>query len=78
MSQYDDDADRLGDVCDHCGELFGRCDCDRDEEYVPGCVKCGRVLADDTEGVYCGECGGGEPADVDAMYREVGGESGEG
>ncbi len=35
MSQYDDDALRLSDICDGCGLMFADCDC-RDEEWDSG------------------------------------------
>ncbi len=36
MSQYDDDALRLSDICDGCGLMFCECDCGPDDMPEPG------------------------------------------
>lgn len=40
MSQYDDDAERLGDICDGCGQPFAICDCSEMDYYDPDPADC--------------------------------------
>lgn len=59
MSEYDDDAERLGDTCDGCGLPFVQCDCEEPPEGV-FCDKCGAPVASDGDRLcpMCQEAGG--------------------
>lgn len=35
MTAYDDDADRLGEECEFCGEIYRNCKCDKDNTDAP-------------------------------------------
>lgn len=35
MSEYDDDAERLSEICDICGETFYTCKCGDENEDSP-------------------------------------------
>ena len=59
MSQYDDDAERLGDICEMCGLTMYACTC----TDAPPCPYCdGECVVDtdddDNGGMNCPMCGG--------------------
>ena len=66
MSQYDDDAECLGDLCENCGDPFADCECGEEST----CAACGQALGlpGGMAGTgLCGPCCTGEAATVEEI-----------